>query len=152
MTPFIGSKAQPSQVFNSAATFEIVSGLQNGRTYTFEVAAQNANGTGPRSDASNKTTVGSPGAPTDVTAVKAGHRVKVSWKAPPAEAGAPITGYIVTPYIGTRAQGAHKFSSRATHQNISGLKAGAVYSFKVAAMNKYGTGPRSFASNRVRPV
>jgi phospholipase C len=152
VTPFIGTKAQPSQVFKSTATFAIVSGLNNGTTYTFEVAAQNSNGTGPRSDPSNKTTVGSPGAPTNVTAIKVGHRVKVSWKAPPVEPGAPITGYIVTPYVGSRAQGAHQFSSRATHQNISGLKAGTVYTFKVAAINKYGTGPRSFASNRVRPV
>ena len=41
--------AQTPTTFNSAATSEVVTGLTNGATYTFKVAAFNANGSGPPS-------------------------------------------------------------------------------------------------------
>jgi hypothetical protein len=152
VTPYIGAVAQPSQVFNSRATAETVTGLENGTSYTFRVAARNANGIGPRSDESNLITVGTPAAPIHVTAVNVGHRVRVAWQAPPAIPGGPITAYIVTPYIADRAQGAHTFASGATQQMISGLHAGALYTFKVSARNQFGTGPGSRNSNHVRPA
>ena len=150
VTPFIGRTKQRAHVFNSAATTQTIKGLRNGARYTFQVAAKNANGVGIRSPSSNEITVGSPTSPTHVTAVKAGTRtVRVAWKAPP-NAGS-ILAYIVYPYIDGRAQGASRFNSRATHQTVRNLR-NAVYTFKVAAVNKFGTSLRSKPSNRIRPT
>jgi phospholipase C len=152
VTPLIGSVAQTSLVFASSARTETVSGLTNGQSYTFVVAATNANGTGPRSDPSNKVVVGTLIAPTDVVAVSKLAAVALSWQAPAPTNGLPVLGYVVTPYIGDRAQAAHDFRSHSTHQTISGLHPGTIYSFKVAATNAYGTGPRSLRSNQVTPT
>jgi hypothetical protein len=49
VTPYVGTTAQTATTFNSTATSQTVTGLTNGTTYTFKVAAKNANGTGPQS-------------------------------------------------------------------------------------------------------
>ena len=49
VTPYIGFIVQPARTFNSAATSQTITGLTNATTYTFKVAAKNANGTGPQS-------------------------------------------------------------------------------------------------------
>ena len=49
VTPYIGFIAQPARTFNSTATTQTITGLTNGTTYMFKVAAKNANGTGPPS-------------------------------------------------------------------------------------------------------
>ena len=55
VTPYIGTTAQTATTVtgNPPATTAIVSGLTNGTTYTFTVAATNAVGTGAASAASN---------------------------------------------------------------------------------------------------
>jgi predicted lipoprotein with Yx(FWY)xxD motif len=52
VTPFTGTTAHASRTFNSTALAQNVTGLTNGTSYTFEVAAKNAVGTGPMSVAS----------------------------------------------------------------------------------------------------
>jgi phospholipase C len=152
VTPFVGSVAQPSLTFRAAAPTATVTGLTNGQTYTFEVAAINANGTGPRSTSSGKVLIGTPVAPTDIEAFAKPHAVALTWHAPTSTNGGPVTGYVVTPYIDDRPQSQHDFNSHALHQTITGLHSGTVYTFKVAAKNQYGTGPRSRRSNRVKPT
>jgi polyvinyl alcohol dehydrogenase (cytochrome) len=56
ITPFIGFAAQTRHTFASTATTEIVTGLTNGKTYTFRIAASTAHGTGPQSNPSNAIT------------------------------------------------------------------------------------------------
>ena len=68
MTPLLGGVAQTPRTFNSPATSEVVTGLTNGTTLTFKVAAFNVNGSGPASAAGGTTTIGAPGIPTAVTA------------------------------------------------------------------------------------
>jgi hypothetical protein len=63
----------------------------------------------------------------------------------------PLTGYVVTPYVGASAQPARTFNSTATSQTITGLTNGTTYTFKVAAKNAFTTGPPSAASNAVTP-
>jgi hypothetical protein len=53
ITPFLNGVAEAPDTFNSTATKENVTGLQVGKSYTFKVAAINANGTGINSGLSN---------------------------------------------------------------------------------------------------
>ena len=52
VTPYIAGAAQAAQTFTGTATTESVTGLSPGTSYTFQVAAVNAAGTGPASAAS----------------------------------------------------------------------------------------------------
>jgi hypothetical protein len=56
ITPFLGIAAQAPRNYNSTATTQAVTGLRSGASYTFSVAAINANGTGPQSAPSNTVT------------------------------------------------------------------------------------------------
>jgi len=154
VTAFIGSVAQTAHTFHTAARTETITGLANGRTYTFTLAALNANGPGPRSDPSTKVVPGTPLAPTHVTAVALPQSgaVTLSWRAPTSTNGAAIKGYIITPYIGTRPRGHLNVRSTNTRHIITHLRPGTTYSFKVAASNAYGTGPRSRPSNLTKPT
>jgi alpha-tubulin suppressor-like RCC1 family protein len=93
-----------------------------------------------------------PGVPA-VGAVKPGNaRASVSWTAPGNDGGSPITGYVVTPFIGAVEQPSTTFASAATTQVVTGLVNGTTYAFKVAAVNAIGTGPRSNLSAGVTPI
>ena len=128
-----------------------VNGLTNGKTYYFTVKARNALGS---SGASNEAwAVPAPTvapAPINVTATggESGTAV-VSWSAPFSSGGAAITGYVVTPYSGSTPEGPRFFASAATTETVSGLNPGASYTFEVAAVNAYGTGASSAASNAI---
>jgi trimeric autotransporter adhesin len=143
VTPYLGGVAQPARTFNSSATAEIVTGLANTKSYTFRVAARNSVGIGPTSVATSPILVGLPTAPTNVRAVGGNGRATVSWAAPVANGGSAITGYAVTPYVGTTAQAKRVFTSTATSEGITGLTNGTAYTFKVAALNSRGTGLQS---------
>jgi hypothetical protein len=150
VTPYIGGTAQSPVAFDSIATTQTVTGLTNGATYTFTVAAINALGTGPNSAASNPVTPATvPGAPTLGQATVTDRIVTVQWGAPGSDGGSPITGYKVTPYIDDIAQSPVTFMSTATTETIKGLTNGATYTFTVAAINAVGTGPASEHSNFV---
>jgi hypothetical protein len=95
--------------------------------------------------------VGAPVAPAAPSATAGNAKATVSWAAP-ANNGSAITGYVVTPFVGTAAQGSVTFNSTATTQTITLLTNGTTYTFKVAAKNVNGTGPQSPASNSVTPT
>ena len=94
-----------------------------------------------------------PAAPTNVNAAAADQSAIVTWTAP-ATGGSPITGYTVTPYVGTTAQTPTTVTGTppATNATITGLTNGTAYTFKVTATNAIGTGPESAASNAVTPA
>jgi predicted phage tail protein len=56
VTPYIAGAAQPPATFNSLETTETVTGLHDGATYTFTVAAINASGVGAESEPSEAIT------------------------------------------------------------------------------------------------
>ena len=90
-----------------------------------------------------------PSAPTGVGATAGNTSATVSWTAPANDGGSPITGYVVTPFVGTTAGTPRSFATTAAPQVITGLTNGTTYTFRVAATNAAGTGPQSAASNSV---
>jgi titin len=93
-----------------------------------------------------------PGAPTGVSAVAGNGQATVSWSAPSSTGGAPITGYVVTPFKGGVAQSSITVAGTGTSKVVTGLTNGTSYTFKVAAINGVGTGAQSSASAAVTPV
>ena len=153
VTPYAGGVAQPSTTFDSTATTEYVMGLSAGVSYSFTVAAINANGTGTASAPSapvTPTTV--PAAPSAVSASPGNADASVDWTAPTDDGGSPITGYTITPYAGGVAQPSTSFASTTTTETVSGLTNGTSYTFTVAAINLDGTGPASAPSAPVIPI
>jgi hypothetical protein len=148
ITPYLGGVALAPRTYPSKATTETVAGLTNGKQYTFKVAGSNARGLGPQSSASATVTVGVPTAPTGVTGSPGQRSATLHWVAPKNN-GSVITGYVVTPYLGTAPQLARVFHTAATGETITGLTTGKRYSFTVAAINARGTGSPSAASGPV---
>ncbi len=151
ITPYIGATAQTPVNVGNVTTYN-VTGLANGTAYTFTVAATNSAGTGSASSASNSVTpVTVPGAPTIGAATAGNASATVNWTAPSDNGGAPVSGYVITPYIGGTAQTPVNVGT-ITADTVTGLTNGTAYTFTVAATNTAGTGSASSASNSVTPV
>ena len=157
ITPYIGSEAQPVTTINGSppATGATIKGLTHGTTYTFVVQASNPNGAGPSSEPSNPVTpttgVVPPSAPTEVSASPATQQAQLSWIAPSNNGGGALTGYTVTPYIGSTAQTPVEVPASKPSAVVKGLTNGVSYTFTVAATNSAGSGAASTASNAVIP-
>ena len=152
ITPYIGSVAQtPTMITGSPpATTAAISGLSNGTTYTFKVAAQNPAGLGPQSTASNAVTTSAvAGAPTQVTALPGDTEATVTWTPPASNGGTGITSYVLVASPGGATTTVSAVTPAAT---ITGLTNGTPYTFTVAAINAVGTGPASAPSAAVTPV
>jgi len=157
VTPYIGSTAQsPITISGSPlATSTTVSNLTPGTGYTFTVTASNPNGAGPASAQSSSVTPTAdtaPSSPTAVSAISATNSAQVSWTTPTDNGGSTLTGYVVTPYIGSTAQTPLSVvNPTATFTNVTGLTNGTAYTFTVSATNGLGTSSASTASTAVTP-
>src|SRR5262249_54035796 len=132
-------------------------GLTNGTTYFFRVAATNAIGTGSYSAVSSGATpIGGPGAPTGVTGTAGNAQVALAWTAPTSNGGSAITGYqvqVATSTAGPFSNAAGCGTASPTPScTATGLTNGTTYFFKVAATNANGTGSYSAASSGVTPA
>jgi hypothetical protein len=145
VTPYREGCACPPRTFASPATAETVTGLNNGASYEFKVAAKNSRGTSVPSKLSAYVTVGTPSAPTQVSVAgdSCHSGYAVSWTAPN-DNGSPITAYVVVvggvPF--------KTFYNNATTEivdlagDLGGGGDGSI-TFAVAAHNKYGLGAPS---------
>ena len=131
------------------STEATITGLAAGLTYRFRVSAINAVGVGPASSASNSVSSEAvPGAP-EIGAPLAGkEQVTVTWTAPSADGGTPVTSYVVEESTdgGATWMPSGSASGADTSLAVTGLTVGATYVFRVAAVNKIGTGGYSAAS------
>lgn len=131
-----------------------VTGLTNGTKYTFRVWSLfytegyyvGVRCFSPDPPPSNPVIAGAPDAPTGVTATVSGTEATVSWAAPAADAGDPVTSYSVT-----AAPGGQTVTVAAPNLTavVSGLEAGTSYTFTITATNSRGTSPPSRPSGSV---
>jgi predicted phage tail protein len=155
VTPYTDGVAPAPVRFNSTATTQTITGLTNGVTYTFTVAATNAVGTGPESAPSNPVTPGPtmPDPPTILrNATAANQSATISWLPPASDGGSPITGYVVTAYVGYGPVKVRIFNSPLTTRTVTGLTNGTEYRFRVRAYNAYDISGYSTVTNPVTPT
>jgi subtilisin family serine protease/fibronectin type 3 domain-containing protein len=119
-----------------------VTGLTNGTSYSFTVAATNGVGSGSASAAASATPATVPSAPTGLAATRGNAQVALSWTAPASNGGSPISGYTVT-----ASPGGATCSTSSLGCTVTGLTNGTTYSFTVTATNGVGTGPASASAS-----
>ncbi len=118
----------------SNRTQSVIAGLTDGVRYTVTVTAVNP--------------------PSPPTAVAGPETATVSWTAPSATGGSPVTAYLVTPYLASNgtALAPVSVSGTATDTTVSGLTDGTGYTFTVSAENAQGIGTASPPSGAVTPA
>jgi fibronectin type 3 domain-containing protein len=123
-------------------------GLTNGITYYYKVAAVNAVGTSPQSGEANATpqpAVTVPSAPQTLTATGSNGAVQLSWSAPASNGGAAVTSYSVYRSTTAGGEGSTPVATGVTGTSYTDnpLNNGTTYYYTVAAVNAVGTGPQS---------
>jgi hypothetical protein len=86
-----------------------------------------------------------PSAPASVHAIAGRGSAHVNWSTPKTQGGSPITSYVAT----SHPQG-KRCVTTSNECTITGLRNGTIYAFSVVAKNRFGSGPSSRRSNRVR--
>jgi RHS repeat-associated protein len=94
---------------------------------------------------------GLPWSPRTVTATPGQNQVALSWQVPTFNATG-ITGYVVTPHVGSTLRTPITFNSTATSETISNLSGGTAYTFTVNGVNSLGTGISSDPSSSATPT
>ncbi|NBX92431.1 MAG: hypothetical protein EBQ85_04275, partial [Proteobacteria bacterium] len=146
--------SSPALTGSSTASYT-VSGLTNGTSYIFQVAAVNAAGTGTYSSSSSAVTPATtPGQPTNLIATGANGQVSLSWTSPSSNGGSAITNYSYkySANSGITWSTPALTGSSTTSYTVSGLTNGTSYIFQVAAVNAAGTGTYSSSSSAVTPA
>jgi hypothetical protein len=128
-----------------------VSGLTNGITYSFRVAAVTGAGVGGFAEASQPVTpLAAPTVPLAVATTPGNKSASISWQHPSETGGRPVTEYIVEVASGSGAI-AHVVPGSSLSFEATGLTNGATYTVRVAARNAVGTGPFAAAAGSVVP-
>jgi large repetitive protein len=120
----------------STGTSLVFTGLTDGTTYTFTVAATNAKGIGASSAASDSILVaGPPDAPTNVQVQSGDGQATVTWTGSGTH-GTPVTSYTVTASPGGAS--ATTADGHTTTATVAGLSNGTNYTFNVVAHSAAG--------------
>jgi subtilase family serine protease len=133
-----GEAATPARTGITAESVTLT-GLTNGQTYFYKIAAVNGGGTSVLSGEASATVL--PAAPTALTATSGNAMVTLSWGA---SAGAATYDVYQGPSAGGEAATAVQSGLTGTSTTVSSLSNGQTYFFRVAAVNK---GGRSAESN-----
>ena len=131
----------------------VISGLTNGESYTFMVAAQNSLGDGTYSAESNSVIPQISGTVPDapiIGNVTAGNRsAVVNFSAPASDGGNPITKYTAISNPGAWSSSCTAPCSSITVNNLTN---GSAYTFTVKAINAAGPSAPSATSTQIVPV
>ena len=157
---YTGTSTTPSSSVTAGATATslVVTGLGNGTSYRFDVAAVNAVGTGPASPLTAAVTPRAALAPvpSNVTGEAGNASATIRWTPPASTAG--ITGYRVRAFLGTTTTVARTVNvgPTLTVAAVPGLVNGTAYTFQVNAVTANTTGgqqgPASASSSPVTPT
>jgi len=123
-------------------TFETVTGLTNGISYTFRVAGSNSYGTGAYSETRTATPTGPPIAPTNPSYVPVASGATISFTAPTSNGGSVLTNYEYSK-DGGLTWSALSPADTISPISISGLTDGTTYSVSIRADNALGSGAAS---------
>ncbi|MFF2092262.1 S-layer homology domain-containing protein [Paenibacillus sp. NPDC058174] len=133
-----------------------ITGLENGKAYTFTVVATNVTGDSPASEPSQEVTpiaaevpAQVPDKPTNVIAEAGDGQVKISFTEP-ASNGSSIIGYAVTAWTGGEL--VKTVNGTVSPINVTGLENGKAYTFTIVATNSIGDSPASEPSEEVTPA
>lgn len=150
--------ATPTAGWLTISPTGVLSGTPVAGTYSVLVTASNSAGLYNQTITLN---VGdAPAAPAAAPKATAGQgSAVVTWAAPTPSASpsasstvsGAITGYVITPYVGTTKGTPVTAAAGATSTVVSGLTSGTAYTFTVAATNAFGAGAASAASTAVTP-
>lgn len=130
----------------SATTSLTVTGLTNGTSYVFRVAATNVIGTGTNSSTSSAVSPAAlPSAPSATVLLQSNGQVDVSWTAPSSTGGFAITSYLIeySTDSGTTWSSVTQSAASGLTKSFVGLTLGSTYVFRVKAVTSIGTGPAS---------
>ena len=139
-------------IFNdgiSTARSAVVPGLTNGTSYSFRVAAVNAEGVGSYTDSVSATPAAVPGAVTGLSASRGSTTATLTWTAPASNGGAAVSDYAVGYKLSSETSWTPFTDSvtATTGATVTGLTSGASYDFRVAAINAIGTGAYTSTAN-----
>ena len=149
VTPVGPGGPLPAVNVPAANTSTVVSGLTNGTTYTFDVAAVNSAGTSPAVTSAPVTPLPTLGVPTTVQAAPDDSSATVWWTAP---ATGLISSYLVTAYdSGGSPVASTTVNSPQTAAIVTGLTNGTAYTFTVTANTSAGLSAVSSPSAAVTP-
>jgi len=120
------------------------SGLTNGTTYFYRVAAVNSVGTSAPSNEASATpqpAIAPPTPPQNLAATGANGAVQLTWSAPSSNGGAAVTGYTVFRGTTPGGEASTPIASNVTSLNYAdtGLPNGTTYYYEVSAVNAAGT-------------
>jgi hypothetical protein len=133
----------------SATTSLTVTGLTNGTTYVFRIAATNVIGTGVYSSTSSAVSPAAlPSAPSATVMLQSNGQVDLSWTAPSSTGGFAITSYVIEYSTDSGATWSSVTQSAASGltKSFVGLTPGSTYVFRVKAVTSIGTGPASIST------
>lgn len=139
----------------STECIAVATGLVNGRSYEFTVAAVNERGTGASSERlPNVKPAGMPGSVVIEGCEQGDQCVLVRWSAPSTDGGLPLLGYVVeTSHDGGQSWVlADRPDPLSRQARISGLVNGIPYVVRVSALNAAGRGPVSGMTPPVVPL
>ena len=132
----------------AAARSVVVTGLENGRSYTFSL--RSVNGTGPGAVATVQTTprLGAiaPSAPRNLAAEPGDAQATLTWSAPADDGGSAVTGY---EYQVDQGDWINAGATAARSVVVSGLENGRQYTFAVRAVNRVRPGPAAKVTARL---
>lgn len=131
-----------ADVSHVVGTTKTITGLVNGVSYDFAVAAHNSVGTGSPSatvSAMPTTSISVPGAPTGLRGTPGSGQVQLWWNAPTDDGGAAITGYRLYWSEGQTGPFA-EVNVPGTSYLHTGLESGRTYFYRVSAINQQGEG------------